>query len=142
MKSKKAFRRWLQTQFDEIETLCELGEPDFFNQLDMATLVGQACRWACRYGAGDLIGSEQPTMTPRQALVVIGRLLAWSEQPDHPPDLLSAHQVAEKLGLSVRSVWRMTSAGNLPVPIAISGRTLWRAPDIEAMIDLAPAKGE
>ena len=141
MKSTKVFRRWLSQRFEEIETICELGRAGFLrHQLDIAALVAQACRYACRFGGGHLIGTEQPTMTPRQALVVFGRLLAWSEQPDHLPDLLSAHQVAERLGLSVRSVWRMASAGNLPKPIAISGRTLWRAPDVEAMIDLAPAR--
>ena len=141
MKSKKAFRRWLCERFDEIEILCELGQPDFYDQLCMAALVEQASRYACRLGGGDLIGSEQPTMTPRQALVVIGRLLAWSGQPEHPPDLLSVSQVSDKLGLSVRSVWRMSSAGNLPKPIAISGRSLWRETEIAAMIDLSPAKG-
>ena len=140
MKNKKAFRRWLKTHFDEIETICQLGEPDFYESLDITATVDQACRYACRFGAGDLIGDEQPTMTPRDALVVIGRLLAWSEQPDHQPDLLSAHQVAERLGLSVRSVWRMASAGNLPAPITISGRTLWRAPDVAAMIDLSQTR--
>ena len=140
MKSKKAFRRWLCERFDEIEAICELGPPDFYESLDMAATVDQACRYASRLGGGDLIGTEQTMMTPRQALVVIGRLLAWSEQPDHQPDLLSAHQVAERLGLSVRSVWRMASAGNLPAPVTISGRTLWRAPDVEAMIDLTPTR--
>jgi predicted DNA-binding transcriptional regulator AlpA len=136
-KSKKAFRRWLCERFDEIEAICEFGQPDFYESLDIAALVGQACRYACRWGAGHLIGSEHPTMTPRQALVVIGRLLAWSGQPNHQPDLLSVSQVAEKLGLSVRSVWRMSSAGNLPAPIAVSGRSLWKAPEVDAMIDLS-----
>jgi predicted DNA-binding transcriptional regulator AlpA len=61
-------------------------------------------------------------------------------QPDHQPDLLSVSQIAERLGLSVRSVWRMSSAGNLPMPIAVSGRSLWRAPDVQAMIDLSPSR--
>ena|SRR5579872_6967483 len=136
-KSKTAFRRWLKPQFDEIETLCELGEPDFFNQLNMATLVGQACRYACRFGGGDLIGTEQPTMTARQALVVIGRLLAWSEEST--PDLLSVQEVAAKLGTSSRSVWRMLSAGEIPAPIKIRGKTKWRAVDLQAMIELSPS---
>ena len=137
MKSKKAFRRWLITQFDEIEAICEFGQPDFYDRLDITGTVDQACRYASRLGGGDLIGDEIPIATPRQALVVIGRLLAWSVRPDHPPDLLSVNQVSDKLGLSVRSVWRMSSDGNLPKPIAVSGRSLWREGDIAAMIDLS-----
>ena len=101
-------------------------------------LVEQARRLACRFGAGQLIGDESPTQTPLQALAVIGRLLAWADEGD-PPDLLSVRDVAAKLGTSSRSVWRMLSAEQIPAPIKIRGKTKWRAPEIEAMIELSPS---
>jgi predicted DNA-binding transcriptional regulator AlpA len=135
-KSKAAYRRWLRQQFDILEAL-DSTDPDFYDMLDIAALVAQACRYACRFGGGDMIGTEQPTMTPRQALAVVGRFLAWAEQGD-PPDLLSVRDVAAKLGTSSRSVWRMLSAGEIPPPIKIRGKTKWRAVEIEAMIELSP----
>jgi len=136
-KSKAAYRRWLRQQFDILEALDSI-EPDFYDMLDIAALVGQACRYACRFGGGDMIGTEQPTVTPLQALAVLGRLLAWAEQ-SNPPDLLSVRDVAAKLGASSRSVWRMLSAGEIPQPIKIRGKTKWRAVEIEAMIELSPS---
>ncbi len=136
-KNKTAYRRWLREQYDAIEALVEYGEPDFFTGLEIAEMIEQASRLACRFGAGHLIGNSPPT-TPLEALAVLGRLLAW--QPD-PPDLLSVEEVAGRLGTSVRSVWRMRSRGEIPQPVKISGKTKWRAVDVTAMIELmSPAK--
>ncbi len=136
-KSKAAYRRWLRQQFDILEAL-DSTDPDFYDMLDTAALMAQACRYACRFGGGHLIGDELPMATPREALAVVGRLLAWAEQGD-PPDLLSVRDVAAKLGTSSRSVWRMLSAGEIPQPIKIRGKTKWRAVEIEAMIELSPS---
>ena len=136
--NKTAFRRWLHEQFEVIEVLVEHGAPDFHTGIEIADLVEQAQRLACRFGAGHLIGDQFPTPTPLQALAVLGRLLAWAEQGD-PPDLLSVRDVAAKLGTSSRSVWRMLSAGQIPPPIKIRGKTKWRAVDLQAMIELSPS---
>ena len=136
--NKTAFRRWLREQFEVIEVLVEHGAPDFYTGIEIADLVEQAQRIACRFGAGHLIGDELPTPTPRQALAVIGRLLAWAEQGD-PPDLLSVREVAGKLGTSSRTVWRMASAGEILAPIKIRGKTKWRSAEIQAMIELSPS---
>lgn len=135
--NKTAFRRWLCERFDVLEALVQHGEPDFYTGIEVADLVEEAQRLACRFGAGNLIGDERPRPTPMQALAVLGRLLAWAEQGE-PPDLLSVRDVAAKLGTSSRSVWRMLSAGQIPPPIKIRGKTKWRAPEIEAMIELSP----
>src|SRR5262245_9858012 len=57
-KNKTAYRRWLREQFDAIESLVQYGEPDFFTGLEIAELIEQASRLACRFGAGHLIGDE------------------------------------------------------------------------------------
>lgn len=132
------FLRWLQGEFDDMETCARYAEPDYFEQLQIGETVEQACRLACRFGGGHLIGREQGILTPRDALVILGRLLAWArEQSSQPAALLSADEVGRLLGVSTRSVWRMLSAGEIPPPIKIGGLTKWRREEIQAMIDLA-----
>jgi predicted DNA-binding transcriptional regulator AlpA len=46
-----------------------------------------------------------------------------------------ADRVAEKIGLSEPTVWRMERAGALPPAIKIGGRTLWRLDLIEDWIE-------
>jgi excisionase family DNA binding protein len=49
--------------------------------------------------------------------------------------LIDAQEVARRLGLSERTVWRLTAAGKLPNPIRIGGKTKrWRAEDIRAWV--------
>jgi excisionase family DNA binding protein len=45
--------------------------------------------------------------------------------------LLSAKELAEILSLSVRTIWRLRSAGKLPKPLVIGGSIRWRQSDIE-----------
>ena len=133
--NKTAFRRWLHEQFEILEALDRYGEPDFYQPdfyvaLDTAEIVAQAIRLACRFGYGNPDAGESP-------LAIIGRLLATGEGE---PDLLSAEQVAGRLGVSVRSVWRMSSAGEIPAPIKIRGQTRWRSADLTAMIELSQTR--
>jgi len=45
--------------------------------------------------------------------------------------LLTVRQVAELLGVHVRSVWRLSLTGELPAPIRLSGRVIrWRLADL------------
>ncbi len=39
-----------------------------------------------------------------------------------PPLLIEVEGVAEMTGLSVRSIWRFSSSGKMPKPIAIGGK--------------------
>lgn len=50
-------------------------------------------------------------------------------------ELLTARDVAFRLNVSERTVWRMLSAGRLPQPVRYSKRLVrWRVHDIEAYI--------
>jgi len=45
--------------------------------------------------------------------------------------LMTAEEIAELLRLSVRSVWRLRSAGGIPKPLRIGGTTVrWRRSEI------------
>ncbi|HEY7310072.1 MAG TPA: helix-turn-helix domain-containing protein [Gemmataceae bacterium] len=52
--------------------------------------------------------------------------------PGVVPDLLTARDVARRLSISLRTVWRWTALGLLPPPVHPHSRsTRWRAADIE-----------
>jgi excisionase family DNA binding protein len=48
--------------------------------------------------------------------------------------LLRVREVAEILGVSVRTVWRLVSDGTLAQPVAIGRSKRWRRSDIDAFI--------
>ena len=48
--------------------------------------------------------------------------------------LVSAGQVAEMLGVSLRGIWRMRDGGRLPVPVTLGRLVRWRESDISAWI--------
>ena len=55
--------------------------------------------------------------------------------------LLTVQQVAARLALSVRTVWRKTAAGELPAPVRFTGRIVrWRSRDIDRYIDQLPIR--
>ena len=56
------------------------------------------------------------------------------------PDLLTVRDVARRLSISERTVWRWTAMGLLPPPVHPHARsTRWRAADIERYLhDLSP----
>lgn len=49
----------------------------------------------------------------------------------------NADEVAAYIGCHVATVWRKVQSGDLPKPIKIVGRTVWRRAEIEALIDEA-----
>lgn len=49
--------------------------------------------------------------------------------------LLKADQVAELLALHVRSVWRLSSSGEIPKPVRIGKSTRWRLTDLRAFLN-------
>jgi excisionase family DNA binding protein len=53
---------------------------------------------------------------------------------DHPSALISAATLAERLDVSVRTVWRLLSSGKLPDPVKVGGSVRWRNADIAAWI--------
>ena len=57
--------------------------------------------------------------------------------------LLTVQQVARKLGVCVRTVWKKRAEGTLPAPVSLNANghlIRWREEDIDAWIDHLPAK--
>ena len=49
--------------------------------------------------------------------------------------LLRVEQVAEVLGISKRTVWRLVSGGQLPQPVAIGRCKRWKQADVERFVE-------
>ena len=58
-----------------------------------------------------------------------------SATTEFKPLALTVEQVARLLGISVRSVWRFSSAGELPPPISIGRSKRWDARAIEHFVE-------
>jgi len=138
-KKHKALIKALETVCEQLETFCD-ADADFYDQLVVAQIVEEAVRGAIKAGAGHLVPAEQTLYGPREALAVLGRILAWAQDQDsEPPLLISAATVAQMLNRSVRTVWRLASAGEIPAPVKLGGLTQWRRDDIVAHVQLMEA---
>lgn len=61
---------------------------------------------------------------------------ALSPTPAEPERLLlPVDQVAQMLGLGVRTVWRLTSARRLAAPVRIGRAVRWRRQDVLEFVD-------
>jgi excisionase family DNA binding protein len=56
--------------------------------------------------------------------------------------LVTASEVAERLGVHVRTVHRLKSVGKLPAPIRFAGSVRWRLRDLLDWIDAGCPAGE
>lgn len=54
--------------------------------------------------------------------------------PARPVPLMTVEEVASALNVSVRTVWRMKSAGELPDAVMFGKAVRWRQCDIETMV--------
>lgn len=66
------------------------------------------------------------------------------DTPKAPPRLtLTAEQVAETLGISRATVWRMHAAGKLPAPVRFGRAVRWERYTIEEWLAVgAPCRAE
>ncbi len=56
----------------------------------------------------------------------------WSWTMDK---LLRVREVAELLGVAVRSVWRLAASGDIPPAVKLGGSCRWRASDLARFIE-------
>jgi excisionase family DNA binding protein len=50
------------------------------------------------------------------------------------PLLITARKLAQLLGVSTRTLWRLRSAGQLPKPMRLGGAVRWRFDEVRAWI--------
>jgi len=57
------------------------------------------------------------------------------QKPEVEPGFLTSSQVAEKLAMSVRTLWRLVAAGKFPQPVRYNRKLVrWKAEAVEAYI--------
>lgn len=49
--------------------------------------------------------------------------------------LVNVHEVAERLAVSVRQVWKLASAGRMPSPVRLARSVRWRESDVSRFIE-------
>jgi predicted DNA-binding transcriptional regulator AlpA len=49
--------------------------------------------------------------------------------------LINVEEVARRLDMSSRSVWRLNSAAKMPKPLAVGGSRKWRADEIRRWVE-------
>jgi excisionase family DNA binding protein len=54
---------------------------------------------------------------------------------DHGQRLISVDRVAELLDVSVRTVWRLRSAGQIPEPVKLGRSIRWNAAELSTWIE-------
>jgi predicted DNA-binding transcriptional regulator AlpA len=58
------------------------------------------------------------------------------------PWTMSADDLAQAIGVDVRSIWRWTSSGALPAPVRLGGRTFWQREEVTAWFNAGCPKRE
>ena len=109
-KTKDALPRWLREQADYLENIVHYGEPDtpevFFEGVAVRETMADVRRVCARFGI-EVAGN---TADPREALIMVGKLL---DQLTPPTDLLTVKQAAERLNVSPRAVYDLVDCGRL-----------------------------
>lgn len=105
------FRRWVQDNYEELNTVCRYAKPDPFQDMAAADTVEEAGRLACRFGAGHLLEANGSTLTPRAALAILGRLLAWANQVERP--YLDSYAACNYLGITEQSLYDLVARKRL-----------------------------
>ncbi|MEL7303032.1 MAG: helix-turn-helix domain-containing protein [Pseudomonadota bacterium] len=59
---------------------------------------------------------------------------------DETAFLLPDHKAAALLGISRAKLWRGAKSSELPAPVKLGGRTLWRRDELLAVVERATAE--
>ncbi len=65
-----------------------------------------------------------------------------NSQTETPIDLLTVNDVAKRMKLSTRSIWRLVDAGSIVSPIKIGGSIRWRSTDFNHWLASQPSEEE
>ena len=57
-------------------------------------------------------------------------------EPATKADLMTSHQVARRLAMSVRTLWRLVAAGKFPQPVRYNRKLVrWKSADVNNYFD-------
>ena len=107
MKTHQDLNRQLRSVFDLLATMDELGEPDFFDRLDLEQQMEATSRLASRFGAP--LGDKGETI--QSYMAYIGGLLAWANSK--PATYFDSTQAADYLGITASSLYGLVERHKL-----------------------------
>ncbi len=155
------FRRWLEEAFDFLDKVAKYGPPHeypggeealpadglpvcqdgnaVYAEIQAAEIAEEARRLACTFGGGHLLGDEVATVTPREALAIVGRLLNWARETVPETATLTVTEAAKLLRISRNKVLGWINSGRLRAINAAMGQgrpryRITRA-DLEGFLD-------
>jgi predicted DNA-binding transcriptional regulator AlpA len=85
-----------------------------------------------------VMDSPAPTSATASPLLLGSRDAAGNGATAPWPEYMSDKALAQYLGVSPRSVWRATSAGELPQPRRVCGCTRWLKSEVDERLRSAP----
>ena len=118
MRSIRELRRYLSQQATILAGYVKYGPPvefgegseNYYMAIECAEIVETCRREAAMLGCD--MGREEATLSPREALVIVGKLLA--ALPEETSDSLTPPQVARRLGVNPDKVLSWIRSGELP----------------------------
>jgi predicted DNA-binding transcriptional regulator AlpA len=81
-----------------------------------------------------LVPSAPPVAPPAQPVIV--------EKTPPSEKLLDAKAIAKMLGLSVRTIWRLSDGGQMPKPVRLGSAVRWKTDEINRWIESGCPKVE
>ncbi len=109
----KKLRKFLQEQFAYVESLDKQCDPDHAINLEVADIVEEARRRCAEFGFDDF-GEVAHSLSPREGLPILGKLLTWARGQKSSTDALTPPQVAKLLGVKGDTVRYWIHSGQLP----------------------------
>jgi excisionase family DNA binding protein len=116
------FRQWLEEAFDLPDKVAKYGPPHehpdgeealpadgwsvcqdpdaLYVEIQAAEIAEDARRLACTFGGGHLLGDEVATVTPREALAIVGKLVNWAREAVPDAATLTVSEAAKLLRVS------------------------------------------
>jgi excisionase family DNA binding protein len=102
--------RHLQTQFNELATSVRYDDHPY-SDWSAANMVEDCRIRCCQHGFTD-IGSERDAVTPREALCLVGAMLAWT-RGQATPGTLTVAEAADRLQVCRQTIYSLCDAGTL-----------------------------
>lgn len=102
---------FLTETYEELATVVENGQPDFYSGLDCIRLAETSMVRVCRFGCTTKLTSPTSSI---EALRTVGQLLAWTQDIIDRERPMTVAEVAARLNVSAREVYSLVRREEIP----------------------------
>jgi len=125
------YRKWLRQKLKALQAPNEPDEPFYEG---VRSIVSEASGRAAEAGLPEAVAAcaavRRGGITPDIARQVLSQCLALAETKPES-ETLNAKELAELLGIHVRSIYRRKLDGSLPEPVQVGRSVRWRKSDVD-----------